>query len=46
LSGAAAVAEDIVEWVASQGFLELPITFVHGALAPCQDRTVTPLIGC
>jgi PIN domain nuclease of toxin-antitoxin system len=33
LSGAAAVAEDIVECVASRGFLELPITFVHGQTA-------------
>jgi PIN domain nuclease of toxin-antitoxin system len=33
LPGAAAVAEDIVECVASQGFLELPITLVHGQTA-------------
>jgi PIN domain nuclease of toxin-antitoxin system len=29
LPGAAVVAEDIVECVASQGFFELPITLVH-----------------
>jgi PIN domain nuclease of toxin-antitoxin system len=33
LPGAAAVAEDIVECVASQGFFELPITLVHGQAA-------------
>jgi PIN domain nuclease of toxin-antitoxin system len=33
LPGAAAVAEDIVECVASQGFLELAITLVHGQTA-------------
>ena len=33
LLGAAAVAEDIVECVASQGFLELPITLVHSQTA-------------
>jgi len=33
LPGAAAVAENIVESVASQGFLELPITLAHGQTA-------------
>ena len=33
LPGAAAVAEDIVECVASQGFFELPLTLVHGQTA-------------
>jgi len=47
LPGAAAVAKDVVGCLASQGFLELPITLLHGQTAGALPvRNAIPSIAC
>ena len=47
LPGAAAVAKDVVGCLVSQGFLELPITLLHGQTAGALPvRNAIPSIAC